>query len=215
MKSCPHIHYKLRNNIMKRFPISVFLIPIVLLVVLALILQYGSKSQKIPQKTSEMPKNSANSDQKSKESNSPTQDLKFDSRIPVYPNSRKCMLKDGAEVTEAAYYSSTDPVGTIKDWYFENLQKDGFKVNLIDVTSNDGLRTITMSMPDPPKELVEIKDRFMGTKDVLITITTVDFYTRNQPVPIDINEIKPIEKEKTGSDNGTDGQDKNEQDGQT
>ena len=168
-----------------------------------------------------MPKTSANSDQNENESNSPAKDIKFNSRIPVYPNSRKCMLKDGAEVTEAAYYSSTDPISTIKDWYFENLQKDGLKVNLIDVTNKDGFRTITMSMPDPPKELVEIKDRFMGTKDVLITITTVDFYTRNQPVPIDINELKPIEKKKTGSEDSTDGQDssdgqdKDEQDGET
>lgn len=206
---------------MKKFPISAFMIPLVLLVVLALILQYSSKPKIMPQKPVDMTQSSAISDQNGNESNSPSKDLKFDSRIPVYPNSRKCMLKDGAEVTEAAYYSSTDPVGTIKDWYFDNLQKDGLKVNLIDVTNKDGLRTITMSMPDPPKELVEIKDRFMGTKDVLITITTVDFYTRNQPVPIDINDLKPIEKKKTSSVNGadsqdsSDGQDKNKQDGET
>jgi hypothetical protein len=200
---------------MKKFPLSVFLIPLVMLVVLALIIHYSTKPKKIPLKPAENTPISANSGQNGKISDNSTQGLPFDSRVPIYPNSQKCMLKDGAEVTEAAYYSSTDPVGTIKDWYMENLQKDGIKVNLIDVTNKDGFRTITISMPDPPKELVEIKERFMSTKDVLITITTVDFYTQNLPVPIDINELKPVEKKKTSSENSADDQNKNGQDGET
>lgn len=200
---------------MKRFPLSVFLIPLVLLVVLALIIHYGAKPRKFTQKPSETPQISANSGQNGEKPNGTTQGLPFNSRIPVYPDSQKCMLKDGAEVTEAAFFSSTDPVSTIKDWYIQNLEKDGLKVNLIDVIDKDGFRTVTISMPDPPKELVEIKERYMGTKDVMITITTVDFYTRNQPVPIDINKLKPVEKEKPKSEDSADDREKNKQDGET
>ncbi len=126
---------------------------------------------------------------------------KIRGRIPIYPNSEKLAIDKDAVVDQVVFYSTTDSIDDVKDWYIEYL--GGLtKVNMIDILGKDDLRKITISMPDEPKELVEIKERFKGAKDLMITITTIDFYTRTQP-----RSYEPKESDDTPSDDESSGDD--------
>lgn len=170
---------------MNRYPLSLYLLPFILLLIIIVFIKSSSDIGigKKPLLKEYKPSEAEKAEEKEKS------ELPFESRIPIYPNSEKAALEKGAKVSEAAFFTTTDPIDTVKEWYVNKL--GGYnKINLIDVVTKDGLRVITISLPDPPKELVEIKERFKGARDLLITITTVSFYTRNQPRPLDIEQFK-------------------------
>ena len=189
---------------MKRFyPLSIYLLPIILLLIIVALVRGSndySKSGKEQLQKAEKPvigkydlpsPNEPEKEKKPEES--------FQSRIPVYPNSAKVKLQEDSDVTEAAFYTTTDSMDTVKDWYYESLKSVG-KVSLIDIKSREGLRVVTFSFSDPPKELVEIKERYKGAKDLLITITTFDFYTRHQPRPLEPSSPKEQESKNNKGD---------------
>jgi len=179
---------------MSKYPLSLYLLPfILLLIIIVFIRSSGDSGVKKVEKPAIDEKKASDVIKNEEKTES---GLPFESRIPIYPNSEKVALQEGADVKEAAFFATTDPIDMVKDWYVDKL--GGYnKVNLIDIVNKDKLRVITVSLPDPPKELVEIKEKFKGAKDLLITITTVSFYTRNQPRPI---EYEPTDREKSGKE---------------
>jgi hypothetical protein len=197
---------------MRKFPLLTYLFPIILLLVAVALMRGSSDIKEDKPNAAEKEKTElvtlTSTDSDSEEGESQTA-KKIQSRIPAYPNSKKAALDNGIDVTQAVFYSTDDPIDVVKDWYVEYM--GGFtKVNMIDILDKNGLRKITISMPDPPKELVEIKERFKGAKGLMITITTIGFYTRTQPrtyEPKDIDdendgvssEDKPV-KESTEKD---------------
>ena len=176
----------------KRMPIGIFLIPIILVLVLVAVFQGNEKfssdpdSTPAPDEKPELSKYNVPGIRSDGSSSAP--ELSFDSRIPVYPNSKKLALKGGSDVTEAAFFGTSDSLDAVKQWYFNYLSTLDFKPAVVDITM-DGVRTVTISMPDYPKELVELKKMPDESGRVMITITTLEFYTRNQPRPVDFSEI--------------------------
>lgn len=177
---------------MNRYPLSLYLLPFILLLIIVLFIQSSGDmgiGKALKWAGKEKPAISAYKQSDGSNKDETESPLPFESRIPVYPNSEKAALREGEDVKEAAFFTTTDSIDDVKKWYLEKL--GGFeKVNLIDIVNKDDLRVITISMPDPPKELVEIRERFKGAKDLLITITTIEFYTRNQPRPMDFEKLK-------------------------
>lgn len=170
---------------MRKYPLLTYLFPIILLLVAVALLRGSSEIKEEKPIAAEAEKEKpefvilTTSDTNTDDGETQTE-KKIQSRIPSYPNSKKAALDNAIDVNQAVFYSTDDPIDVVKDWYIEYL--GGFtKVNMIDILDKNGLRKITISMPDPPKELVEIKERFKGAKGLMITITTIDFYTRTQP----------------------------------
>jgi hypothetical protein len=173
---------------MNKYPLSLYLLPFILLLIVIVFIKGGSDliSGKNRGGATNDKKTVTNENKSPDTSNGESgtgSQLPFESRIPVYPGAEKiALLEEGVDVKESAFFTTTDPIDSVRDWYIEKL--GGFeKINMIDIVNKDELRVITISLPDPPKELVEIKEKFKGAKDLLITITTVSFYTRNQPRP--------------------------------
>ena len=176
---------------MKSPPLITYLIPIIILVGLIFLFKGNSNISKetdsvsnkpdviektsIDEKTQEKKPESDKSDPETS-----VMDGENHSRISIYPNAQKAVLEEEIESAGASFYTSVDTVDAVKEWYLESMG-GLMKVNMIDITSKDGKRTVTLSLPDPPNELIEIKENYLGTSQLLITITTVDFYTRNQP----------------------------------
>ena len=176
---------------MKIPPLVTYLIPIIVLIGLVFLFKGSSdtskKTESSPGKPDSVEKLLTDDKTTDKELTNGESDLEstgmnkeIQGRIPVYPNSQKAVLEEGMDITGASFYSSTDSADVVKEWYLEVLG-GLMKVNMIDISDKNGKRTITLSLPDPPNELVEIQEGYMGTGDLLITITTVGFYTRNQP----------------------------------
>ncbi|MCD6217418.1 hypothetical protein J7L05_06120 [bacterium] len=182
---------------MRKYPLLTYLFPIILLLVAVALMRGSSeiKEEKPIAAEKEKPElvtlTSTDNDSEEGESQS---EKKIQSRIPAYPNSQKAVLESGIDMTQAVFYSTDDPIDVVKNWYIEYL--GGLtKVNMIDILDKNGLRKITISMSDPPKELVEIRERFKGAKGLMITITTIGFYTRTQPRKY---EPKDIDNENDG-----------------
>ncbi len=170
---------------MRKYPLLTYLFPIILLLVAVALLRGSSEIKEEKPIAAETEKEKpefvilTSTDNDSEEGETQSE-KKIQSRIPVYPNSQKAALGDDIDVTQAVFYTTDDPIDVVKDWYIEYL--GGLtKVNMIDILDKKELRKITISMPDSPKELVEIKERFRGAKGLMITITTIDFYIRTQP----------------------------------
>ena len=176
---------------MKKNPILTYLFPLILLIVVVLLLKGGFEQEKVEVERTEPVEKvekpvlvvnapSEDNSEDNSESGESKSETKIQSRIPIYPNSKKIALGEGVDINEATFHSTTDSIDDVKDWYIEYL--GGLtKVNMIDIVGIDELRKVTLSMPDDPNELVEIKPQFKGSKDLIITITTIDFYTRAQP----------------------------------
>ena len=191
---------------MKKYSFLIYLVPFLLLLLLVLTFQgstdkHAIKMSQPPEKPEISPYTLKDNVSDPVDSESPKEpEMTFTSRIPVYPNSQKMAVDESRDSREAVFYSTTDSMDDVKNWYIEAM--GGLtKVNMIDVVDNEGFRTVTVSLPDPPKEIVEIKERFKGAQGLLITITTLEFYTRNQPrpyLPSDDSEINEEDKSKSG-----------------
>lgn len=176
---------------MRKYPLLIYLFPIILLLVVVVLMRGSSDIKEEKPNTVEKEKPElvtlAVTDNESDEGESETE-KKIQSRIPVYPNSQKAVLDNDIDVTQAAFYTTDDPIDVVKDWYIEYLGGPT-KANMIDILDKNDFRKITISMPDAPKELVEIKEQFEGAKVLLITITTIEFYTRTQPRPYEPKDL--------------------------
>ena len=172
---------------MRKFPIIIYLFPFLLLLIVVALLQGHSNLSENGKKSNKKPQEIDNPDELTFPSiivdmtNDGSQtESRVLSRIPIYPNSHKLALDKDMDVNQAVFYSTSDPIDEVKNWYIESL--GGLtKVNMIDIQGTDDLRKVTVSMPDEPRELVEIKEHFKGSKELMITITTIEFYTRSQP----------------------------------
>jgi hypothetical protein len=189
---------------MKKYPIYLYALPFAILLVVIVFI-YGSNDMSKTGKNT-LPRGNSSSKGKGETSESQnggetTSEKQFQNRIPVYPNSTKAKLQENADVAEASFYVTTDPIEKVKEWYLKSLGGTE-KVNLIDIFNREGLRVITMYLPDPPKDLVEIKERYKGAKDILITITNLEFYTRNQPRPYEPSKKETDSTEKKGDEKG-------------
>jgi len=182
---------------MRKYPLLTYLFPIILLLVAVALMRGSSEIKEEKPIAAEKEKPEfviLTSTEKDSEEGESQSEKKIQSRIPAYPNSQKAVLESGIDMTQAVFYSTDDPIDVVKNWYIEYL--GGLtKVNMIDILDKNGLRKITISMSDPPKELVEIRERFKGAKGLMITITTIGFYTRTQPRKY---EPKDIDNENDG-----------------
>lgn len=183
---------------MKKTPILTYVFPFILLLIAVVILK-GSTLQK-DDKTDEIESPQdierpvlviTTPTEDNSEGDESVTESKIQSRIPIYPNSKKIALGKGVDIDEATFHSTTDSIDEVKAWYIDYL--GGLtKVNMIDIVGRDDIRKVTLSMPDKPNELVEIKPQFKDSKDLIITITTIKFYTRAQPRSYEPKDADPL-----------------------
>jgi hypothetical protein len=185
-----------------------YLVPILILVIVATIpkFSFGKKLiDKFPKiskyeypEEKEAPKESSSEEE--------TESSEITSRIPVYPNAEKAALEEGSNVTEATFYTTKDPIDKVCKWYDKQLKIEENQLMMVDF-SKEGTRTITITMRDEPKELVELKYPFMGLDETGITITTFKFYTSTQPrwmnPPSESAEETPSTDSNTGTQEST------------